>query len=376
MPLKQGLSAVSNNKVTQTQKDNACYKSIVENNSFFIVKTDLQGNYTYMNPYFCEIHNIITGDYLGKESLSLIVPEDHVSCIETVQKCFAEPNVSHWVNLKKPCPNGELSTRWEFKLIKDPNGNPIEILCVGHDITPLILKQEELQNLVDITSKQNQRLKNFAYIISHNIRSHVANIIGILEAEDLMKNVEESKLAWSILKESAISLDDTLHNLNDIVSIQSSTNLPFRPISVYREINRVVRSIQVIVDQGESTINYNFGNEEIVKSNPAYFESIVLNLLTNSLKYKCPSRPLVIDIGLEKQGKYRLLDFKDNGVGINLEKHKEDVFGMYKRFHSNIDGRGLGLFIMKTQIEAMNGKIEVESEVGVSTTFKLYFPEK
>lgn len=375
--MKDQLKAASNNNsLEQIEKENAYFKSIIENNSFFIVKTDLLGNYTYMNPYFCERQNIKAADYLGKGSLSLILIEDHASCMETVEKCFAEPNTSHWVNLKKPCKNGDFFTRWEFKLINDEEGNPFEILCVGHEITHLILKQKELQHLVDITSEQNERLKNFTYIISHNIRSDVANIIGILSMEELISSEEERRMTWSILKKSAVRLDETLHNLNDIISIQSHTNLPFSPLLVYQKISRVVESMQFLVDQAESTICYNFEPGEIIESNPAYFESIVSNLLTNALRYKCPSRPLILDIGLEKVRKYRLLKFKDNGLGIDLDRHRNELFGMYRQFHGNKEGRGLGLFIIKTQIEAMKGKIEVESEVGIGSVFKLYFPER
>lgn len=373
MSSKQDLPGTENGIIEQIQKDNAYFRSIIENNSFYIIKTDLLGNYTYMNPFFCKMLNIKAEDYLGKESLSLILPEDHASCKETVKKCFAEPNTSHWVNLRKPYALGELSTQWEFKLTEDEEGKPLEIICVGHDITPLILKQEELQNLVDITSGQNKRLINFTYIISHNIRSHVANIIGILDIDGFMESEEESKMAWSLLKESAGSLDVTLHNLNEIISIQSYTNLPLSPINVHEEINRIVKSIQVMVEKAETTISYNFEENEILESNHAYFESIILNLLTNALKYRSPARPLEINIGLINDGKYKVLTFRDNGLGIDLKRNKDEMFGMYKIFHDNKDARGLGLFIIKTQIEAMHGKIEVESEVGVSTTFKLFF---
>jgi len=181
-----------------------------------------------MNPHFCKRQNVKAADYLGKESLSLVLPEDHASSIETVEKCFEGPNTTHWINLKKPCENGDFFTRWEFKLINDEEGNPFEILCVGHEITHLILKQKELQHLLDVASEQNQRLKNFTYIISHNIRSHVANIKGILSMDELISSEEERRMAWSILKKSAGSLDETLHSLNEIISIQSYTNLPSR----------------------------------------------------------------------------------------------------------------------------------------------------
>lgn len=374
MPLKQKLPTVSNGMKNEIQMGNVYYKSIVENNSFFIVKTDLRGNYTYMNPYFCERQNIKAADYLGKGSLCLILPEDHASCMKTVEKCFAEPHCSHWVNLNKPCERGDFFTRWEFKLVNDEVGNPVEILCVGHEITHLILKQKELQQLVDITSEQNERLKNFTYIVSHNIRSHVANIVGILDIDDLMASEEERRMAWGILKESAASLDQTLHNLHEILSIQSHTNLPFTSFNVYQEINRVVKSIEFLMDQAETSIHYNFNKEEIINSNTAYFESIILNLLTNAIKYKSYTRRLEINLGLVNEGKFKVITFKDNGSGIDLKRFGEEMFGMYKRFHGNKDARGLGLFIIKTQIEAMKGKIEVESEVGIGTAFKLHFP--
>ena len=175
--------------IEQTQKDDTYFRSIIENNSFYIIRTDLEGRYTYLNPFFCKMFSLKAEEWLGRESLSLIMPVDHAACIETVEKCFAAPENSFWVILRKPTPGGVLSTQWEFKILKDEEGNPFELLCIGHDITPLIMKQEELRSLVDVTAEQNKRLVNFTYIISHNIRSHVANILGILNiSEDMEDN--------------------------------------------------------------------------------------------------------------------------------------------------------------------------------------------
>ena len=356
----------------QIQEDNAYYKSIIENNSFYIIKTDLEGNYTYMNPFFCMMLGLKAEDWLGKESLSLVLPVDHQICVETVEKCFSEPKNTHWVILRKPAPSGIISTQWEFKLLCNDEGVPTEILCIGHDITPLMLKQQELQALVDVTSEQNKRLVNFTYIISHNIRSHVANIIGII---NVMEDEEDSKLAWKMIKESTSSLDETIHNLNDIITVQSNTNLPVSTVYIHQEINRVISSIQVLIDNADTLLVYHFEQDESLITNPVYLESILLNLITNALKYKSPDRPLRLHIDFYKEGKYKVLTVKDNGIGINLDKHKDDLFGMYKTFHHNKDAKGLGLFIIKTQMEAMKGKIKVESEVDKGSTFKLYFNE-
>ena len=359
--------------IEQTQKDDTYFRSIIENNSFYIIRTDLEGRYTYLNPFFCKMFGLNAAEWLGRESLSLILPVDHQACIETVGKCFAAPEESFWVILRKPRLGDVLSTQWEFKILKDEQGNPFELLCIGHDITPLILKQEELRSLVDVTAEQNKRLVNFTYIISHNIRSHVANILGIL---NISEDMEDNAAALGMIQESTSSLDETLSNLNEIISIQANTNLPKNEINVFHEINRIVQSIQVLISGAETTITYLFDHNQVLITNPAYFESIVLNLLTNALKYKSAERPLEIELDFYEEGDYKVLSFKDNGIGIDLVKYKDQLFGMYKTFHKNKDGRGLGLFIMKTQIEAMKGKIEVESEVNTGTTFRLLFDKK
>jgi len=361
--------------LNQIKKDNDYYKSIIENNSFYIIKTDLEGRYTYLNPFFCHMLTVKSEDWIGRESLELVVAEDHQICFETVEKCFSASNETHWVILRKPLPNGSvISTQWEFKMMKDENDNPVEIVCIGHDITPLIMKQQELQALVDITSAQNKQLVNFTYIISHNIRSHVANIIGIIDLNDT-DNEEDRAMTWSLIKRSAKSLDATIYNLSDIITIQSNTNLPTQTLNLKDEIQLTVESFEVLIRDANATINYNFNNQAELTTNTAYFDSIVLNLFTNAIKYKSPERDLDIDISFYKKDNYDVLLFKDNGVGIDLDTHGEMIFGMYKTFHGNLDAKGLGLFIIKTQIEAMGGKIEVESKLNQFTSFKVYFKQ-
>jgi PAS domain S-box-containing protein len=363
---------LNSNIAKEIAADDQYYRSIIENNSFYVIKTDLHGNYTYMNPFFCQKFEIEGVEWTGRSSLDLIIPEDHVACISTVEQCFAEMGKAHWVILRKPYKDIIVSTQWEFKLLPDDQGNPAEILCIGHDITSLIMKQQELQQLADVTAEQNKKLVNFTYIISHNIRSHVANIIGIVNLNE-EGDEEDREMSWNILKKSVSSLDSTIHNLNDIINIQSNTNLSVAQIQLKPEIERIVDSIKVLFTNAVAKINYNFDDDAILSTNPAYLESIILNLLTNSLKYKSPTRALEIDISFFKNGGHYVFVFKDNGLGIDLKQHGEKIFGMYKTFNGNLDAKGLGLFIIKTQIEALGGKIEVESEVDQYTAFKVYF---
>ena len=106
---------------------------------------------------------------------------------------------------------------------------------------------------------------------------------------------------------------------------------------------------------------------------PSYLESILLNLMTNAIKYRSADRDPQIRLSAETEGDYTVLSVQDNGIGIDLDTHGKKLFGMYKTFHSNKDARGLGLFITKTQVEAMGGKIVVDSKPNEGSTFKIYF---
>jgi PAS domain S-box-containing protein len=360
------------NLLEQVQNDNDFYKSIIENNSFYIIRTDLEGNYSYMNPFFLQRFGLEVDLWIGKPSLELILPVDHQLCIDTVTLCFEHPKQTHWVVLRKPCQDEILYTEWEFSLLFDSNGAPTEVLCIGHDITSQILKQEELRTLVDVTSDQNKRLVNFTYIISHNIRSHVANIIGIMSLSE-EEDEQEKVVLWDMLKTSVGNLDSTIQNLNEVISIQSQTNLPIKRIFVKPEIERTLKSIETLVTDAGTTVEYQLSAEDYIDVNPSYFESILLNIITNAIKYKSPSRPLHLKIAIGFELSFTTLTFEDNGLGIDLDKYQDQLFGMYKTFNGNADAKGLGLFIIRSQIEAMQGKIEAFSELGSSTTFKLSF---
>jgi signal transduction histidine kinase len=142
------------------------------------------------------------------------------------------------------------------------------------------------------------------------------------------------------------------------------------------EIEKTINGINAIVSSSNTRIVNNIPENLVVHFVPSYLESILLNLLTNAIKYKSPERNPIIELSVERNLSFTVLAIKDNGLGIDLKKNKEKLFGMYKTFHNNSDARGFGLFITKNQIEAMGGKIEVESELGKGSTFKIYINEQ
>jgi K+-sensing histidine kinase KdpD len=134
--------------------------------------------------------------------------------------------------------------------------------------------------------------------------------------------------------------------------------------------------LRLIILESQIEITHSIPDNLTVSVIPAYLDSILLNLFTNAIKYKSPERKAVLEIGYEVNEHFTIISFKDNGLGINLNKNEHKIFGMYKTFHGNEDARGIGLFITKNQLEVMNGKIEVESQEGQGSIFKIYINEK
>ncbi len=348
------------------------YQPAVENNSFYITKTDMEGRYTFMDPFFSEMLGVNVGDCLGRSSLELIVPDDHAACIEAVQRCMAQPDEIQWVILRKPGIRGIITNQWVFRLLRDEQGNPVEFLCIGHEITDLTRKQRLLEMQMATISQQNSRLQNFAHIISHNIRSHVANLTGLIDTTD-MDDDQDRRQSFGLIKDTVSSLDETIKHLNEIVNVQANTSLPLGLVNVKKSVDKVTQGIGILVNGSQAAIRCHFNADESIHTNHAYLESILLNLLTNAIKYRSPDRNPEIDIHLYDEGDRQVLSVGDNGSGLDLERYGDRVFELYKTFHSNADAKGMGLFMTKVQVEAMGGTIEVESELDKGTMFKIYF---
>jgi len=184
------------------------------------------------------------------------------------------------------------------------------------------------------------------------------------------------KLSYTdYLKDSTVKLTETIEYLNDIITIQRNVNIERTGINVKNEIEKIKKSLSQTILESGIKITDLIPNDLVINAIPAYLDSILLNLMTNAIKYQSPDRQPKLEIGYEIRETYTILTFTDNGLGINMEKYGHKIFGMYKTFHGNDDARGIGLFMSKNQIEAMNGKICVESEEGVGSTFKIYFTE-
>lgn len=352
------------------------YSSILSNQSVYIVKTDPQGNYTYVNDFFYERFGG-EHDLIGTSSLLSITEEDWPKCLEVVMQCFQTPEVPHQVILRKPYRDGSVkSNHWELKGILGEGGEVTEILCVGYDVTLLLENLQQAQHLLDVTSQQNLRLQNFAYIISHNIRSHSANLTSLVQLLTEAKDKAQKAMFMQMLTTSTEQLAETIVNLNDIVTINNNVSKPKASRALKAEIDKTLEALSVLIRQHHIAVEVAMPPALTVTVVPAYLDSILLNLISNAVKYRALDRPAFMRLQAHSKPEGGVvLTVEDNGLGIDLVKYRSKLFGMYKTFHDNEDARGVGLFITKNQVEAMQGTITVASEVGVGSTFTIQFHE-
>ena len=253
-------------------------------------------------------------------------------------------------------------------MVKDINGNPSHTIAQFLDITDRIEDKKKLETLVEVTKSQNESLMNFAHIVSHNLRSHSTNMTML--AKFLLQEEDEKELKNinRMISDAAESLSETITHLNDVVQVKTGALENLQSTSVLNTIEHIKKSIGGLLEEQDAIIKIDVNKSHFVNVVPAYLESIFLNILTNALKYSSIDRIPVIEIKSELKKETVLIIFKDNGQGIDLKRHGDKIFGMYKTFHNHKDARGIGLFITKNQIEAMSGSIKIESVVDQGTT--------
>jgi len=256
--------------------------------------------------------------------------------------------------------------------VKDGDGNITGFLGIAVDITEQKKTEEHLQRTVQTINEQNTRLFNFAHIVSHNLRSHTGNLALLLELYGNTEDAQEKSDLLTHMMSVSNNLSETIVHLNEVVSINTNISEQLKELNLNSYIRKTIQTLSGEINKYNVRIENNVPDDVVVMYNEAYLESILLNFLSNTIKYRSQERQPVIKIGMSLSNDEKILEIADNGLGINMERNGKKLFGMYKTFHGNEDAKGIGLFITKNQVEAMGGRIEVESEENKGTTFKIY----
>ena len=267
------------------------------------------------------------------------------------------------------------------KVITDINGKMFEMFGTCQDVTEakkeerkLIEAKEELEIIAQKLSYQNKQLADFTHITSHNLRAPVANLNSLMEIYKLTENETERLDIFSKFDNVIDRLTLTLNTLIEALKTKiCDKEEELEQIDLNEILDNTIQTLSGVILKSGAVINGDFKEFSNIIYNRIYLESIFLNLIGNSIKYKAEDRTPEIMITAKIKDGRNIIIFKDNGLGIDLKKHGHKLFGLNKVFHRHPDAKGVGLFLTKTQIESMGGTITAASEVNVGTTFTIKF---
>ncbi|KAA5824202.1 PAS domain S-box protein [Algibacter amylolyticus] len=258
-------------------------------------------------------------------------------------------------------------------LLRDDHGEPIYFIAQILDITSSKESKSQLKILLELAQEQNNRLTNFADIVTHNLKTHTSNLSTLVsfleeEAHDLVQDEN-----FELLKGSVINLTQTVSHLTEIAKIKSVDENKIEALNLYTFVSQAIYNISAIAKNKNCVIENHVDKDHLINAIPAYLDSIILNFLSNAIKYRDQTRDTVIKLSSQIENDHVAFHIEDNGLGIDLDKFGDSLFQMYKTFHYNDDALGIGLFITKAHIEALGGHVKVKSEVGIGTVFSVCF---
>jgi PAS domain S-box-containing protein len=344
------------------------FRSLFENTPEIILYQNEDSIILDANPAFLTLVGEPKERVVGHSYNDFLPPEVHELFAEKLREAFTGKTVRfdlyasqgksalrHWDVVKVPL--------WE-------QGRVVGVHMVGRDLTDKTRAQEEL-------FAQNQDLQQFTYIVSHNLRAPLANAIGLVtllgtETPD-SAYFEETR---THLQQNLAQLDQVLQDMNTILAVRDRQSMTVsEDVELADVLAQIIRSLHDILTECGGTIQVAIPASLVVRANRAYLYSIFFNLLSNAIKYRSDARPLRVEVSATGEaGQPKTVTVTDNGLGFDLEQAGTDVFKLYKRFHPHHSGRGIGLYLVKSHIDSMGGRITVRSQVDAGTSFTLVFP--
>jgi len=248
------------------------------------------------------------------------------------------------------------------------------VFAIAKNITHKHKLDEDRNLMLANLTRINNDLKQLTYTTSHDLRTPVSNLLSVFSLLDTAKIENKEVLEFiGILRSATESLKTTLSNYVDVLSQGDVLNVQVEELDLLQYLDIVLRSIRSLIQDSKATINVDFSQAAKVKFNRAYLESVLLNLITNSIKYARPGVPPVITITSKHKGGIDQLIFTDNGLGFDMDKVKNKIFGFNQKFHDHADSKGIGLYLVYNHITSLGGKITFDSRINEGTKFVISF---
>lgn len=350
------------------------FRSLLQNSNDGLSLMSIDGVMLEISPAGKRITGYDESEMIGKARYDLIHPDD----LENVSQAFIDviEDPSKTRNFQYRSLNKDGTYKWLEaccqNLLHEPTVGAIVINY--RDITERKNQEIEREQLIRTLHQNNNDLRNFSYITSHNLKAPLSNLMGFIDIlEDVRIKNPTLKTIIEGFKVSTIQLNSTVNDLVKILIIRDNDSIEQKEILFGQIFSQVKGQLKSLIAEVKPEIEVNFLAAPMLVFNETYLESIFMNLLTNSIKYRSYDRQLKINVESHKEGDTIIMTFSDNGIGFDVERHKSKVFGLYQRFHDRPNSKGLGLYLIKSQMESLEGSIDVDSTVDVGTIFTLRF---
>lgn len=328
----------------------------------------------YVNPAFSQMSGYQSNEIIGKSPNIFKGPKSDSDELKKLLRAIKNKEECLIETITYTKSKEEYWVRFSMIPIFNNEGMISHWISIQRDITDEKKLETEKEHLIRELTQNNKDLKQFSYITSHNLRAPLSNLIGLLNLiEDIPIENEELQEILAGFTKSTHLLNETINDLVKVIIIKDNPSMQKEEVSLKEVFENVFSQLSFQIELHKPIIKLKFDKVPELITNKAYIESILLNLLTNSIKYKSENRKLKISITAEQIEHRTILTFKDNGIGIDLERNRDKVFGLYQRFHNYPDSKGLGLYLVKSQVETMGGTISIDSEVNKGTTFTITF---
>ena len=248
------------------------------------------------------------------------------------------------------------------------------VFAIAKNETEKKLQEEERNIFTTNLAKINEDLKQFTRMTSHDMRSPVSNLMSIFGLLDISKVTDtETRELINLLRTTSERLHETMNTFVDVLIKNDKLNVPIEKLNLSSCLSRIMNSISSLIADSKTTITSDFTAYNFISFNQIYLESIFLNLITNSIKYAHPERNPVINISTRVLNGINQLIISDNGLGFDMDKVKDKIFGLYQMFHNRSFSKGIGLHLVYTHITSLGGQIVAESKINEGASFIVSF---
>lgn len=350
------------------------FRSLIEKNNDMMTLTSPEGKILYASPSITNVMGYSSDEFLKISVFDLVPPDDLVGLWEQIQSIMEFPGKSFYREQRLQHKSGHYI--WTEGTMTNMLHEPSVSALVSNfrEITERKNAELHRNKITADLIQRNKDLEQFAYILSHNLRLPVANILGLSQAlQDEALDVNDIPEIAKGLHASTQKLDEVILDLNNILKVRSEIIEKKEQVILSELVADIRHSLDGQIKKDNIDFLVDFSEVDEMRTLKSYLHSILYNLISNSIKYRKTNDNCRIEIKSRKTpGGLRLL-IRDNGIGMDLQKMKNNLFGLYKRFHPEVEGRGVGLFMVKTQVEALGATINVKSKINEGTEFIIDF---